>query len=61
MDLAKEAREGSRERAPLDVPITSINIAEREMQYQPLQGKFNSPVNRFDAAEVLREEERKNY
>lgn len=59
MDLAKEAREGSRERAPLDVPITSINIAEREMQYQPLQGKFNSPVNRFDAAEVLREEERK--
>ena len=59
MNLAKEAREGSRERAPLDVPITSINIAEREMQYQPLQGKFNSPVNRFDAAEVLREEERK--
>ena len=59
MDLAEEAREGSSERASLDVPITSINLAEREMQHQTLEGKFNRPVNRLNAAEVLREEERK--
>ena len=59
MDKAREARMGSSERASLDVPITSINLAEREMQNQTLEGSFNRPVNRSNAGELLREEERK--
>jgi hypothetical protein len=29
------------------------------MQYQPIEGQFDRPINRLNAAEVLREEERK--
>lgn len=59
IELADEAYLGSSERAPLPVPTKEIQSLEREMQYQPIEGQFDRPINRLNAAEVLREEERK--
>ena len=56
IDLAEEALLGSKERSPLPVPIKEIQSLEREIQYQPIEGQFNRPLNRL-AADILREEE----